>query len=150
MAHNYTGSELTAMSATEAVNALEKGDISPLELIDAALDRISAVEPAINALPTICADRAREKAKALKRGEEAIWLAGLPIAIKDLTPVAGVPAAHGARSASPISSRRKVILWSISWKTGARWCWQSPTRRKWAQAGIHLTRSSGARAIPGM
>lgn len=97
MAHNYTGSELTAMSATEAVNALEKGDISPLELIDAALDRISAVEPAINALPTICADRAREKAKALKRGEEAIWLAGLPIAIKDLTPVAGVRSTWGTK-----------------------------------------------------
>ncbi|QIE57879.1 amidase [Pikeienuella piscinae] len=67
-------------------------------MIDAALARIEAVEPAINAMPTICAERAREKAKALKRGDEAVWLAGLPVAIKDLTPVEGVRTTWGTKA----------------------------------------------------
>ena len=38
---------------------------SPLELIDAALARIAAVDPAVNAVPTLCAERAREQARRL-------------------------------------------------------------------------------------
>ncbi|MDF1791240.1 MAG: amidase family protein [Thalassobaculaceae bacterium] len=93
--------ELTKLTAREAVRLLEAGEVSPLELIDAAAARIAAVEPAVNALPTLCLDRARAAAKVLaerpgkdKRG----WLAGLPIAIKDLMDVEGVRTTY----ASPI------------------------------------------------
>lgn len=98
MTHDYTGPELCALSAVEAVEALTSGEVSPLEMIDAALTRIAAVEPAINALPTLCADRARDRAASLTRGEEAVWLAGLPIAIKDLTPVEGVRTTWGTKA----------------------------------------------------
>lgn len=98
MTHDYTGPELCALSAVEAVEALTSGEVSPLEMIDAALARIAAVEPAINALPTLCADRARDRAASPTRGEEAIWLAGLPIAIKDLTPVEGVRTTWGTKA----------------------------------------------------
>lgn len=98
MTHDYTGPELCALSAVEAVEALTSGEVSPQEMIDAALARIAAVEPAINALPTLCADRARDRAASLTRGEEAVWLAGLPIAIKDLTPVEGVRTTWGTKA----------------------------------------------------
>lgn len=94
--------ELIRMPATEAVERLEKGDISPLELIDAAADRIAEVDGAVNALPTHCFDRARDHAKKLLNGKgrdaegEAGWLAGLPVVIKDLTDVSGVRTTYGS------------------------------------------------------
>src|SRR5258708_11305788 len=94
--------ELCRLTATEAVLRLKRGEITPLDLIDAAARRIADVEPAINALPTLCLDRARAHAKTLMRGEgraaeaEPGWLCGLPVAIKDLTDVAGVRTTYGS------------------------------------------------------
>ena len=94
--------ELTRLTATEAVGRLRRGDVTPLELIDAAAARIAAVEPLVNALPTLCLDRAREHAKRLMSGRdreaegEPGWLGGLPVVIKDLTDVAGVRTTYGS------------------------------------------------------
>lgn len=94
--------ELWRLSATTAVAKLKAGEVSPLDLIDAAASRIESVEPAINALPTLCLDRARDHARRLmqdKAGQardEPGWLAGLPLAIKDLTDVAGVRTTYGS------------------------------------------------------
>ena len=94
--------ELIRLTATEAVARLRKGEISPLELIDAAERRIAEVEPAVNALPTLCFERARKHAVDLMAGRrreaenEAGWLGGLPVAIKDLMDVAGVRTTYGS------------------------------------------------------
>ena len=94
--------DLTRLPATEAVERLRRGDINPLELIDAAAARIADVEPQVNALPTLCLDRAREHAKRLMSGQERGaenepgWLGGLPVVIKDLTDVAGVRTTYGS------------------------------------------------------
>jgi amidase len=94
--------ELTRMTATEAVARLRRGDVTPLELIDAAARRIAAVEPAVNALPTLCLDRARDHARRLMAqrdpapADERGWLAGLPVVIKDLMDVAGVRTTYGS------------------------------------------------------
>ena len=93
---------LIHLTATEAVARLRTGDITPLDLIDAAAARIAAIDPAVNALPTLCLDRARAHASALMRGQrreaegEPGWLAGLPVTIKDLTDVAGVRTTYGS------------------------------------------------------
>ena len=55
--------ELWRMSAVEAVARLRKREISPLELVEASARRIGEVEPAVNALPTVCLDRARDHAQ---------------------------------------------------------------------------------------
>lgn len=95
-------SDLIRLTAREAVRRLGKGELSPLDLIDAAERRIAACEPAINALPTLCLDRARDHAKRLMRGEgreaegEPGWLGGLPVAIKDVNDVAGVRTTYGS------------------------------------------------------
>src|SRR6476619_2687385 len=94
--------ELFRLTATEAVSLLTRGDITPLDLIDAAERRIAEVEPAINALPTLCLDRACEHSRRPMRGKgrdaEAGpgWLGGMPVAIKDLADVAGVRTTYGA------------------------------------------------------
>jgi amidase len=85
--------ELVRLTAREAVRRLKRREIAPAELIEAALARIAEVEPAVNALPTLCADRAR--AAAAKVSPDSL-LAGLPLAIKDLTDVAGVRSTQGS------------------------------------------------------
>ncbi|MBX6747380.1 MAG: hypothetical protein IRY87_35570, partial [Acetobacteraceae bacterium] len=94
--------DLIRLTATEAVARLKRREVSPLDLIEAAAARIAAVEPAVNALPTLCLDRARDHAKRLMAGEgrenadHPGWLAGLPVTIKDLTDVAGVRTTYGS------------------------------------------------------
>ena len=94
--------EFFRLTAREASAALARGEVSPLELVEAAAARIAEVEPAVNALPTLCLDRARDHARRLMRGEgremegQAGWLGGLPVSIKDLTDVAGVRTTYGS------------------------------------------------------
>ncbi|MDX5359778.1 MAG: amidase [Alphaproteobacteria bacterium] len=96
----FTGPELCRLTAAEVVTLLRKGEVTPSELIEASLARIAAVEPTVNAMPTVCGDRARAQIGGLdalrrKNGDAPGWLGGLPIAIKDLTPVGGVRTTWG-------------------------------------------------------
>ena len=95
----FTGPDLCHLQAHEIIAMLRTGEISPRECLDAAFARIATVEPVVNAMPTICADRAYAAADHLDRQhpEIASGLAGLPIAIKDLTMVAGVRTTFGTR-----------------------------------------------------
>ncbi len=92
------GDDLIGLTATEAVDNLRAGEVTPTELLDAALARMDAVEAQVNALPTRSEARAREAIAQLPPPDQmpANSLAGLPIAIKDLTPVAGVRTTYGS------------------------------------------------------
>jgi amidase len=80
-------------SAVELARMLETGVVAPGDLLDALAARIAAVEPAVNALPTLCLDRARTRARhAQAKGP----LHGLPVAVKDLSAVAGVRTTWGS------------------------------------------------------
>lgn len=87
----FSGSELCQLTAYQAVGMLKAKKVSPMELLEASAARIEAVEPMVNAMPTRCFKRAEKQIPALDGDEnQPGWLAGLPIAIKDLTPVKGV------------------------------------------------------------
>ncbi len=88
----YTGSDLCRLTACEVVDLLKKRQVSPDELVAASLDRIAGTSPAINAMVTVCEDRARAAADT---ADPASLLAGLPVGIKDLTAVAGVRTTFG-------------------------------------------------------
>jgi aspartyl-tRNA(Asn)/glutamyl-tRNA(Gln) amidotransferase subunit A len=62
----------------------------------AALDRLQAAEPAVNAFVTVTADLALAQAAAVDAGAATGPLAGIPVAIKDLVDVAGVPTSMGS------------------------------------------------------
>ncbi len=85
-------------SACAVVDKLKSGKVTPLDCLDALEARIAAVDGKVNALPTLCFDRARDHAKALmqKPAAERGVLAGLPVPIKDLTDVAGVLTTQGS------------------------------------------------------
>ncbi len=83
-----------APSSTNSIQAKSR----PLDLLDVLEKRIAEVDGKVNALPTLCFDRARSHAKALMKkpvGERGL-LAGLPVPIKDLTNVAGVLTTQGS------------------------------------------------------
>ena len=90
--------ELIKATACAVVEKLKAGEVSPLDLLDVLEKRIADVDGAINALPTLCFDRARANAKELmkKPAAERGLLAGLPVPIKDLTNVAGVRTTQGS------------------------------------------------------
>ncbi|HEX2136227.1 MAG TPA: amidase family protein [Microvirga sp.] len=91
-------SKLTDLSACAVVDLLQAEDITPLDLLDALQERIGTVDCEVNALPTLCFDRARRHARDLmaRPVAERGRLAGLPIPIKDLTRVAGVRTTFGS------------------------------------------------------
>ena len=88
--------ELYRRTATDVVGLLKRGEVTPLELIDVAAARIAATDGAINAVPTLCLERARDHAKRLMASGEDTLLGGLPIAVKDLNEVEGVRCTHGS------------------------------------------------------
>lgn len=88
---------LIAKTAVEVVAMLAKGTITPLDCLDALEARIAAVDGPVNALPTLCFDRARKAARdIMKDGAGGGLLKGLPVAIKDLTEVKGVLTTYGS------------------------------------------------------
>ena len=97
---HYSGPELCRLPAREVVALLRRREIAPSDLLDATFARIGQVEGAVNATVTTCEERARRALDALpgheaENGAESGWLAGLPIAVKDLTMVAGVRTTYG-------------------------------------------------------
>jgi amidase len=90
--------ELWQLSARAAVTLLRQGQVTPLEMLDAAIARIEAVELRVNALPIRFFEAARAQARDLPRApcEHPGWLAGLPIAVKDYNDVAGQLTTYGS------------------------------------------------------
>ncbi|TXH38723.1 MAG: amidase [Rhodospirillaceae bacterium] len=90
--------DLYRLTAVAAVAALRRGEVTPLDLIDVAEARITATNGAVNAIVTLCLDRARAAARELmaKPIEARGLLCGLPLAVKDLSDVAGVRTTYGS------------------------------------------------------
>ncbi len=74
---------------------LSRGEVSALELVNAAIDRAEAVNDKINAIVTPMYDAAREQ--AANASAEGL-LKGVPYLIKDLTDVGGVRTSYGSRA----------------------------------------------------
>ncbi|PVZ04908.1 amidase [Actinomycetospora cinnamomea] len=91
-------SDLHELSALETGAAIRRGDVSALEVVDAALERADRLGPGLGAFTVLTPERARDAARALDRAGVADGgpLAGVPTAIKDLTATAGVPTARGS------------------------------------------------------
>jgi len=86
--------DFISLSAGAVRDLLKDRQVSPLELLDALETRITEVNGAVNALPTLCFERAQTRAR--EQDFSALPLAGIPIVIKDLLTVSGVRTTFGS------------------------------------------------------
>jgi amidase len=77
-------------SALELAELIRTKAISSLEVVDAYLNRIEALDPAVHAYIAVAADQAREAAKAVVGGPGLPPFAGVPIAVKGMIETAGL------------------------------------------------------------
>ncbi|MBV8236990.1 MAG: amidase [Acidimicrobiia bacterium] len=88
------------MTAVELTRRLRAKEVSAREVMDAHLRQIERVNPKVNAIVTLVADRAREAARRaderIAKGEEVGPLHGLPVAHKDLQETKGIRTTYGS------------------------------------------------------
>src|SRR5712691_9376456 len=81
-------SEIAFLPATEAAALIRQRELSPVEVLGAAIGQYKAVNSVVNAVVTPAYEQARELARsaeqAVMRGDELGPLHGLPIGIKDV------------------------------------------------------------------
>jgi amidase len=100
-------------SALQLAGALRRRELSAVELLDACLDAVDRCNPEINAVIWRNDEAARADAmeadRRLAQGDEAPFL-GVPLPIKDLTPVAGWPVTYGSCGASAGPSKQSELV----------------------------------------
>ncbi len=89
-----TDSDLMFRPATELAAMVRSGEVSSRELVETSLARIEQLNPELNAFVEIDGERALATAEQIKAGDERPF-AGVPIAIKNNRPVAGLKATIG-------------------------------------------------------
>ncbi len=98
---------ITALDACALSQAIHRRQVSVRELMQATLSRIDALNPKVNALVGLLPhegllQQADERDAMLARGQDMGWMHGFPMAIKELSPVAGLPLSMG----SPLLARQ--------------------------------------------
>jgi Asp-tRNA(Asn)/Glu-tRNA(Gln) amidotransferase A subunit family amidase len=98
---NLSTEDLCFTPAVELKEMLLKKNISPVELMQAFLERIDKINPVINAyctlVPEMTLEAARKAESTIMQGGDAGLLAGLPVSIKDVVPTAGIRTTFGSK-----------------------------------------------------
>jgi amidase len=91
---------LARKSARELAGLIRRRAVSPLEVLEAHIAAIELINPKLNAVVTVAAEQARQAAhaaeSAVMRNEPLGPLHGVPVAIKDITPTAGIRTTYGS------------------------------------------------------
>ncbi|HXR31860.1 MAG TPA: amidase [Solirubrobacterales bacterium] len=119
-----------ASSALDLAAALRAGELSAVELLDACLAAVDERNPQLNAIVWRDDEGARAVAREadarIAAGEEAPFL-GVPIPIKDLTPVAGWPVTYGSNGASDEPSAESELVVEAFQRAGFVLCGRTNT-----------------------
>lgn len=105
----------TAFHGIGQLGALYRsGSLTPLDVVRGALERLATLEPLLNAMAFTMGEQAIEEASRLTdqlhRGDDLGPLHGIPIAIKDLIEVEGVPTGFGSRVRPPAVAKADAEL----------------------------------------
>ena len=106
--------EICFLTATELSRLIRSRELSAVEALDAHLAQIDQINPKVNAIVTLVADRAREQARAadqaLAAGNEVGPLHGLPIAHKDLVWTRGIRTTFGTLACKDFVPTRDALI----------------------------------------
>jgi Asp-tRNA(Asn)/Glu-tRNA(Gln) amidotransferase A subunit family amidase len=96
----------------ELAAAVREGHVHPRELVAESLRRIEARDPEINAVVALRADEAMAEAEVVIDDQTSRPLAGIPLLVKDLTPVAGMVTTYGSSlyTDAPVASDDGAIV----------------------------------------
>jgi len=96
-----SGTEITTATAVEIAELIASKQVSAVEVAQAHLDRIAAIDPSVHAFLHVDADGALEQARAVDHataaGQAVGPLAGVPLALKDVLVQTGVPTTCGSK-----------------------------------------------------
>ena len=87
------------LAATELRRRIAAREVTAVESVEACLERVKQLNPALNAIVTLnphALDDAAQLDKRIKKGEDPGPLCGLTVGIKDVTPVAGLRTTFGS------------------------------------------------------
>lgn len=147
------------LTLAAARRLLAAGDLSPIELLDACAARIAASEPRLKAWINVDLEGAYERARRLdpsRRSTDPLW--GIPLAVKDIVDVAGLPTTAASRilagnvagsDASVVRLLRDaggVILGKTNTQEFAYGCVTPPTTNPWDPGRIPGGSSGGSAA----
>jgi Asp-tRNA(Asn)/Glu-tRNA(Gln) amidotransferase A subunit family amidase len=113
------------MSATDLAAAYRSREVSPVEAVEAVLERIEAVQPVVNAFVTTVPERALAAARAAEQrfvsepAEDLPALLGIPVSVKDLTDTAGVRTTYGSVHFKDHVPDRDAVGWARLKAAGA-------------------------------
>ena len=100
-----------AATAAEIARAVSTGKVTASAVVDAALARIKAAEPTVNAFTDIVAERAKKRAAEIDAGQHIGPMTGVPFAVKNLFDIAGLPTRAGSKiNADGPAARRDGAL----------------------------------------
>ena len=150
--HAFGDDALGDLDAVGVAEAISRGDSSAREAAEAALARADAVEPRLNAIVVLDADRGLAVADRPGRGR----LSGVPTFVKDNTDVAGLPTLQGSLAVPPVPAVAdapfttqlrssgvvvlgKTTMPEFGWSASTEFATLPPTRNPW-----HTDYSSGA------
>ncbi|MDP3161478.1 MAG: amidase [Reyranella sp.] len=95
-----TDTDLLFTPAVKAAALIRSRKLSPVEYVDTVLAAVAHANPKLNCFREVTADAARCDAKkaeeAVTKGKKLGPLHGIPVSVKDLVDVAGVPTRHGS------------------------------------------------------
>ncbi len=100
--------ELVFLSANEVLALFRSGELSPVDLLDAIIERAEAIESTVNPFADKYFDEAKHRAKKSEesyRVGTARPLEGVPLLIKDSSPIKGIRATVGS-----LRTLRKLII----------------------------------------
>jgi len=153
--------DLFALGLREAADAVRAGSVSPVELTEACLARIRALDGAIRAWAHLDQDgalaTARERLAEVRAGRLRGPLHGVPVGVKDIVDVAGMPTTGGAKPFAhtrpavdaPAVSRLRAagaIILGKTVTTEFAYRDPAPTRNPWNQGHTPGGSSAGSAA----
>ncbi len=115
--------QLLSLSAVELRRRIGSKEISPVELLEACIERIRAIDPAVNAMAATDFAQARKNAQKAeseaRKGEPLGRLHGLPTGIKDLHETAGLLTTYGSQLYRAFVPTEDAAMVALVRKAGA-------------------------------